>query len=103
MSSVARSARTPSSPTTPVAIGIARSGRAAPREWLAEREAELLPMPYYHVVFTLPAQIADIAYQNQAVIYDLLFKASSETVLTIAAENGILEELHSFLRTRGPE
>src|ERR1700681_1843724 len=45
---------------------------AAAREWLAEREAELLPVPYFHVVFTLPAQIADIAYQNKAVIYDLL-------------------------------
>jgi hypothetical protein len=43
---------------------------AAAREWLAEREAELLPVPYYHVVFTLPARIADIAYQNKAVIYD---------------------------------
>ena len=52
---------------------------AAAREWLAEREAELLPVPYFHVVFTLPAPIADIAYQNKAVIYDLLFKASAET------------------------
>ena len=43
-------------------------------------------MPYFHVVFTLPAQIADIAYQNKAVIYDLLFKASAETMLTIAAD-----------------
>ena len=43
---------------------------AAAKEWLAEREAELLPVPYYHVVFTLPAPIADIAYQNKAVIYD---------------------------------
>jgi hypothetical protein len=59
---------------------------AAAREWLAEREAELLPVPYYHVVFSLPAKIADIAYQNKAVIYDLLFKASSETLLTIAAD-----------------
>jgi len=58
----------------------------AAREWLAEREAELLPMPYFHVVFTLPAAIADIAYQNKAVIYDLLFKASSETMLMIAAD-----------------
>ena len=53
---------------------------AAAKEWLAEREAELLPVPYYHVVFTLPAPIADIAYQNKAVIYDLLFKASAETL-----------------------
>jgi hypothetical protein len=59
---------------------------AAARDWLAEREAELLPVPYFHVVFTLPAAIADIAYQNKAVIYDLLFKASSEALLTIAAD-----------------
>ena len=76
---------------------------AAAREWLAEREAELLPVPYYHVVFTLPARIADIAYQNKAVIYDLLFKASSETMLTIAADPkhlgariGILSVLHTW-------
>src|SRR6202790_4795457 len=59
---------------------------AAARQWLAEREAELLPVPYYHVVFTLPAAIARIAYQNKAVVYDLLFKASAETLLTIAAD-----------------
>ena len=59
---------------------------AAAKEWLAAREADLLPVPYYHVVFTLPAPIADIAYQNKAVIYDLLFKASAETLLTIAAD-----------------
>ena len=59
---------------------------AAAKEWLAKREAELLPVPYYHVVFTLPAQIADIAYQNKAVIYDLLFAASAETMTTIAAD-----------------
>ena len=43
-------------------------------------------MPYFHVVFSLPAQIADIAYQNKAVIYDILFKASAETMITIAAD-----------------
>ena len=43
-------------------------------------------MPYFHVVYTLPAPIADIAYQNKRVIYDLLFKASAETTLTIAAD-----------------
>jgi len=76
---------------------------AAAREWLAQREAELLPVPYFHVVFTLPVQIADIAYQNKAVIYDLLFKASSETMLTIAADPkhlgariGILSVLHTW-------
>ncbi len=54
-------------------------------EWLAQRQAELLTVPYFHVVSTLPAAIADIALQNKAAIYDLLFKASSETLLTIAA------------------
>ena len=60
-------------------------GAAAPR-WLEARQAELLPLAYYHVVFTLPAQIGDIAYQNKAVVYDILFKAASETLLTIAAD-----------------
>jgi Putative transposase/Transposase zinc-binding domain len=76
---------------------------AAAQEWLAEREAELLPVPYFHVVFSLPSQIADIAYQNKAVIYDLLFKASSQTMLTIAADPkhlgariGILCVLHTW-------
>jgi hypothetical protein len=58
----------------------------AAKEWLADREAELLPAPYYHLVFTLPAEIADIAYQNKAVIYDLLFKAAAETLIAIAAD-----------------
>jgi Putative transposase/Transposase zinc-binding domain len=76
---------------------------AAARQWLAEREAELLPAPYYHVVFTLPAPIAAIAYQNKAVIYDLLFRASAETMLTIAADPkhlgariGITAVLHTW-------
>ena len=59
---------------------------AAARTWMEQREAELLPVPYFHVVFTLPAPIGDIAYTNKAVIYDLLFKASAETMLTIAAD-----------------
>jgi hypothetical protein len=59
---------------------------AAAREWMEERQAELLPVPYFHVVFTLPAAIGDIAYTNKAVIYHLLFKASAETMLTIAAD-----------------
>jgi len=76
---------------------------AAARQWLAEREAELLPVPYYHVVFTLPAPIANIAHQNKAVIYDLLFRASAETLLTIAADPkhlgariGITAVLHTW-------
>ena len=59
---------------------------AAAKQWLTERQAELLPAPYYHIVFTLPAAIADIACQNKAVVYDLLFKASAETMLTIAGD-----------------
>jgi hypothetical protein len=58
----------------------------AAKEWLAEREAELLPVPYYHVVFTLPAPIADIAYQNKAEIYAILSKAAAEALTTIAAD-----------------
>src|SRR3977135_153297 len=76
---------------------------AAARAWLAEREAELLPVPYYHVVFTLPAAIADIAYHNKAVIYDLLFKVSAETLITIAADPkhlgarvGVTSVLHTW-------
>jgi putative transposase/transposase-like zinc-binding protein len=76
---------------------------AAAQQWLAAREAELLPVPYHHVVFTLPAAIADIAYQNKAVIYGLLFKISAETLITIAADPehlgariGVLSVLHTW-------
>ncbi|HEV2037545.1 MAG TPA: IS91 family transposase, partial [Candidatus Eremiobacteraceae bacterium] len=75
----------------------------AAKEWLAEREAELLPVPYYHVVFTLPAAIADIAYHNKAAIYGILFKAAAETLTTIAADPkhlgsdiGVTAVLHSW-------
>ncbi len=76
---------------------------AAAKEWLAEREAELLPVPYYHVVFTLPSPLSDIAYQNKAVIYDILLKASAETLITIAADPkhlgariGVISVLHTW-------
>ena len=76
---------------------------AAAKNWLAAREADLLPVPYYHVVFTVPAAIADIAYHNKAVVYDLLFKASAETLTTIAADAkhlgarvGITSVLHTW-------
>jgi hypothetical protein len=59
---------------------------AAAEDWLAARQADLLPVGYFHVVFTLPTEIAPIAYQNKAVIYDLLFRAAAETLLTIAAD-----------------
>ncbi len=59
---------------------------AVAKQWLAEREAELLPVSYFHVVFTVPTAIGDIAYQNKALVYDLLFKAAAETLLTIGAD-----------------
>jgi hypothetical protein len=59
---------------------------AAARQWLEDREAELLPVPYYHVVFTLPAPIGAIAFQNKAAVYDLLFRTAAETLTTIAAD-----------------
>ena len=76
---------------------------AAARTWLAAREADLLPVGYFHVVFTLPAEVADIAFHNKALVYDLLFKAASETMLTIAADPkhlgariGITAVLHTW-------
>jgi len=76
---------------------------AAAKAWLAARRAELLPVPYFHVVFTLPAAIADIAYQNKASVYGILFTAASETLLTIAADPkhlgakiGITAVLHTW-------
>jgi len=76
---------------------------AAARDWLEDREAELLPVVYYHVVYTLPSPIADLAYTNKAVIYDILFKASAEATLTIAADKrrlgariGITSVLHTW-------
>ena len=76
---------------------------AASRRWLADREAELLPVPYFHVVYTLPGKLRDIAYQNKRVVYDLLMKAAAETTLAIAANPrrlgariGITAVLHTW-------
>jgi hypothetical protein len=76
---------------------------AAAREWLAERQAERLPVGYFHVVFTLPAAIADIAYHNKRLVYDLLMRVSADTTLTIAADPkhlgariGITSVLHTW-------
>jgi hypothetical protein len=76
---------------------------SAARRWLQARQADLLPVDYYHVVFTLPAPISDIAYHNKAVIYALLFRAAAETLLTIAADPkrlrvrlGITAVLHTW-------
>ena len=76
---------------------------AAAKAWLAEREADLLPVPYFHVVFTLPGEIAAIALQNKAQVYALLFKVAAETLQTIAADPkhlgariGLTAVLHSW-------
>jgi hypothetical protein len=76
---------------------------AARATWLAERQAELLPVPYFHVVFTLPSVVADIAFQNKAAVYAILFKAAAETLSTIAADRrhlgaeiGFVAVLHTW-------
>jgi hypothetical protein len=76
---------------------------AAARAWLAEREADLLPVPYFHLVFTLPAPLASVAFQNKAAVYDLIFKAAAETLATIAADPkhlgariGLIAVLHTW-------
>ena len=76
---------------------------AAANAWLEARQAELLPVAYYHVVFTVPGEVAEVAYQNKAVVYDILFKAASETLLTIAgdpkhlgARLGVTAVLHTW-------
>jgi len=72
-------------------------------QWLADRQADLLPVDYFHVVFTVPQEIAAIAYQNKALVYDLLFRATAETLRTIAAdpkhlgaEIGFIAILHTW-------
>lgn len=73
-------------------------------EWLAEREAELLPISYFHVVFTLPAEIALLALQNKRLLYGMLFQAASETLRQVAADRrhlgaeeiGLLAVLHTW-------
>lgn len=78
---------------------------AAARAWLAAREADLLPVGYFHVVFTLPAEIGPIAWQNKALVYDLLFQAAARTMIVIAADPkhlgariGITALLHTGVR-----
>ncbi len=84
----------------PKCQGLARA------EWLAERQADLLSVPYFHVVFTLPAEVAAIAFQNKALVYAMLFRAAAETLKTIAAdpqhlgaEIGFIAILHTWGQT----
>jgi hypothetical protein len=81
----------------PKCQGLARA------QWLADRQAELLPVPYFHVVFTVPGDLAEIAFQNKAVVYAILFKAASETLRVVAAdpkhlgaEIGVVGVLHTW-------
>ena len=81
----------------PKCQGLARAN------WLEQRQAELLPVEYFHVVFTVPQEVAAISYQNKAVVYDILFHATSETLRTIAgdpkhlgAEIGFIAILHTW-------
>jgi hypothetical protein len=80
-----------------------KCGSLARARWLQQRQQELLPVDYFHVVFTLPAALADLALQNKRTLYDLLFRASMETLLTIArdrrhlgAEIGFFGILHTW-------
>jgi hypothetical protein len=84
----------------PKCQGLARA------QWLADRQAELLPVPYFHLVFTMPAPAAAMALQNKAALYDMLFKAAAETVRVIAAdpkhlggETGMIAILHTWGQT----
>ena len=84
----------------PKCQGLARA------QWVADRRAELLPVPYFHVVFTVPAPMAAIALQNKAVVYDILLKAAAETIRLICAdsrylgaESGMIAVLHTWGQT----
>ena len=79
---------------------------AARAQWLVDRQAELLPVPYFHVVFTMPAPIATIAFQNNARVYAILFSAAAEAMTTLAAnprrlgaQIGFLAVLHTWGQT----
>ena len=81
----------------PKCQGLARA------QWVADRRADLLPVPYFHVVFTVPAPIAAVALQNKAVVYDIIFKAAAETIRLLAAdrkylgaETGTIAILHTW-------
>jgi hypothetical protein len=84
----------------PKCQGLARA------QWLSDRQADLLPVPYFHLVFTVPAPIAAIALQNKAIVYDILLKTAAETVRVIGAdpqhlgaETGMIAILHTWGQT----
>ena len=78
---------------------------ATRERWLADRQADLMPVPYFHVVFTVPPEVAEIAFHNKAIVYAILFNAVAATLKTIAAdpkhlggEIGFLAILHTWVR-----
>lgn len=78
----------------------------AKARWLEARRAELLPVEYFHVVFTVPKQVAAISLHNQRAVYNILFRTSAQTLRTIAAdpkhlgaEIGFLSVLHTWGQT----
>jgi Transposase zinc-binding domain len=84
----------------PKCQGLARA------EWLEARQAELLPVPYFHVVFTVPAPVAEIAFHNKAVVYAILFRAATEALRSVAADSrylgaeiGAITVLHTWGQT----
>ena len=74
-------------PITPALWHCPKCQGSAAHRWLEARQVDLLPVEYYHLVFTLPAPISDLAYNNKAVIYTLLFKAAAKTLQVIAADS----------------
>ena len=80
----------------PKCQGLARA------QWLEDRHAELLDVPYFHVVFTVPSEIEVIAFQNQTVVCDILFQAASETLRKIAATQSISVRISAFWGCRTP-
>jgi hypothetical protein len=84
----------------PKCQGLARA------EWLEARRLELLPVPYFHVVFTVPAPVADLAFHNKAVVYSMLFRAAAQALLDVAADHrylgaeiGAIAVLHTWSQT----
>lgn len=84
--------------STRAATATVRSARPPHGQWLEAHRAELLPVDYFHVVFTLPAAIAEVALQNKALLYDMLFRTSAETMREIAADPKHLVPRSAFCR-----
>ncbi len=105
MSSAATIAGSPASPTNSCRNRHCPKCQAAARaKWLAARQAELLPVPYFHVVFTLPPAAAEIAFQNKQTVYGLLIRAAAEALMTLAAARldariGLIAVLHTWGQT----